>query len=428
MKRIFFYFCILLLSKAVLFAQADIPKDSSIYKTLGWWKVRNESENITYITHRYMCGDNVLISNFILNNGGFAPKVFRESDGFEYTIYLKECLLYITKYQYSFDTYDSLVISKYIGDNCYSYADIKEFAPFTLYIKDFASSELKENCAHTIIEKNRMIETNRYFDNSKHDKFGIKKMIYTRLSKDEVKMEPVNNAQGIFFDAYSENLEFIKTRKELSEFYNNIKEGSFYYPCKEKLETLSYLVKKLEGKWEYKNVKSGVSMEFTVINQYDTYALFLPKTTLPRDVKLYPEVYLLFSKRGIMPWEKEVIAKPKVKVPYITLKFLFGRWGMRLLYSPSCMYLRESEDNYYNLDYHSPFTYINNNNNIYYFNGAAWDEAANKDNDYPEKIKAKRISLKWEVNEDFAKIDEYIDLKDGKGWQHTVSMEKIINK
>ena len=128
-----------------------------------------------------------------------------------------------------------------------------------------------------------------------------------------------------------------------------------------------------------------------------------------------------------MPWEKEVIAKPKVKVPYITLKFLFGRWGMRLLYSPSCMYLRESEDNYYNLDYHSPFTYINNNN-IYYFNGAAWDEAANKDNDYPEKIKAKRISLKWEVNEDFTKIDEYIDLKDGKGWQHTVSMEKIINK
>ena len=153
MKRIFFYFYILLLSKAVLFAQADFPKDSSIYKTLGWWKVRNESENITYITHRYMCGDNVLISNFILNNGGFAPKVFRESDGFEYTIYLKECLLYITKYQYSFDTYDSLVISKYIGDNCYSYADIKEFAPFTLYIKDFASSELKENCAHTIIEK-----------------------------------------------------------------------------------------------------------------------------------------------------------------------------------------------------------------------------------------------------------------------------------
>ena len=52
MKRIFFYFYILLLSKAVLFAQADFPKDSSIYKTLGWWKVRNESENITYITHR----------------------------------------------------------------------------------------------------------------------------------------------------------------------------------------------------------------------------------------------------------------------------------------------------------------------------------------------------------------------------------------
>ena len=90
MKRIFFYFYILLLSKAVLFAQADFPKDSSIYKTLGWWKVHNESENITYITHRYMCGDNVLISNSILNNGEFAPKVFRESDGFEYTIYLKD--------------------------------------------------------------------------------------------------------------------------------------------------------------------------------------------------------------------------------------------------------------------------------------------------------------------------------------------------
>ena len=42
MKRIFFYFYILLLSKAVLFAQADFPKDSSIYKTLGWWKVHNE--------------------------------------------------------------------------------------------------------------------------------------------------------------------------------------------------------------------------------------------------------------------------------------------------------------------------------------------------------------------------------------------------
>lgn len=428
MKRIFFYFCILLLSKAVLFAQADFPKDSSIYKTLGWWKVRNESENITYITHRYMCGDNVLIGNSINNDMELYPHIYYESKGFEYTIYLKECLLYITKYQYSFDAYDSLVISKYIGDNCYSYVDIKEFSPFISYIKDFASSELKENCAHTIIEKNRMIETNRYFDNSKHDKFGIKKMIYTRLSKDEVKMEPVNNAQRIFFDAFSKNLEFIKTRKELSEFYNNIKEGSFYYPCKEKLETLSYLVKKLEGKWEYKNVKSGVSMEFTVINQYDTYALFLPKTTLPRDVKLYPEVYLSYLKKGIMSWKKEIIAKSKIKLPYISLKFLFNRWGMSLSYRPSCIYWGEDKNNYYNLDYFNSFVYTNKDNNIYYFNGGLWYEVLNKDNDDPEKIKAKRISLKWEVNEDFTKIDEYIDLKDGKGWQHTVSMEKIINK
>ena len=425
MKRIFFYFYILLLSKAVLFAQADFPKDSSIYKTLGWWKVRNESENITYITHRYMCGDNVLISNSILNNGEFAPKVFRESDGFEYTIYLKECLLYITKYQYSFDTYDSLVISKYIGDNCYSYADIKEFAPFTLYIKDFASSELKENCAHTIIEKNRMIETNRYFDNSKHDKFGIKKMIYTRLSKDEVKMEPVNNAQRIFFDAYSKNLEFIKTRKELSEFYNNIKEGSFYYPCKEKLETLSYLVKKLEGKWEYKNVKSGVSMEFTVINQYDTYALFLPKTTLPRDVKLYPENYLSFAREETNEWRKGIITKSKIKLPYITLNFSID--GMCLSYRPSCIYWGEDENNYYNIDYFDPFVYTKKDNNIYYFKGyyVYYDLGKSKNG---RTRKHKITSLKWEVNEDFTKIDEYIDLKDGKGWQHTVSMEKIINK
>lgn len=76
MKRIFFYFYILLLSKAVLFAQADFPKDSSIYKTLGWWKVRNESENITYITHRYMCGDNVLIGNSINNDMELYPHIY----------------------------------------------------------------------------------------------------------------------------------------------------------------------------------------------------------------------------------------------------------------------------------------------------------------------------------------------------------------
>ena len=35
------------------------------------------------------------------------------------------------------------------------------------------------------------------------------------------------------------------------------------------------------------------------------------------------------------------------------------------------------------------------------------------------------VYLKWEINEDFSVVDEYLDLCDGNGWQHTVKFEKI---
>ena len=51
---------VLIMSLVYAHAQSDFPKDSSMFKTLGWWEVREKDSIYTSIVHRYMAWQEVI--------------------------------------------------------------------------------------------------------------------------------------------------------------------------------------------------------------------------------------------------------------------------------------------------------------------------------------------------------------------------------
>lgn len=98
------------------------------------------------------------------------------------------------------------------------------------------------------------------------------------------------------------------------------------------------------------------------------------------------------------------------------------------MYIPTYMYIydnkeKESYEIYRRLFYS---TFIKKVSNKYYFKSyVRYNEEVL---DVAKMRLGKRfrdVYLKWEINEDFSVVDEYLDLCDGNGWQHTVKFEKI---
>lgn len=132
-------------------------------------------------------------------------------------------------------------------------------------------------------------------------------------------------------------------------------------------------------------------------------------------------------------WAWKMVTKSKVKVPNLLLKFNINGLGLadktgNIMYIPTYMYIydnkeKESHEIYRRLFYS---TFIKKVSNKYYFKPyVRYNEEVL---DVAKMRLGKRfrdVYLKWEINEDFSVVDEYLDLCDGNGWQHTVKFEKI---
>ena len=269
---------VLIISVVYAHAQADFPKDSSMFKTLGWWEISQKDSLYTSIGHRYMAGSNLLIENIYANDSQrfHLHNTYKCSNSY-YTIYIKEYSMYLRRGINSIHetSNDYVSISKCSGNSIYAYVDLHEFSSFNSYIKDFVSDKLDRNCIRISIEKDRMIkQLNVKEIDSWPDK--IITTIFTRLNEDEVKADTKHDLQRIFSDRFG--LSFIKSQDELLEYYAKLPKDSYYYSCKEKLETLSYLVKNFEGRWKYSNIQNGESAELKAVNLNGTAVLFVADT------------------------------------------------------------------------------------------------------------------------------------------------------
>lgn len=424
---------VLIISVVYAHAQADFPKDSSMFKTLGWWEISQKDSLYTSIGHRYMAGSNLLIENIYANDSQrfHLHNTYKCSNSY-YTIYIKEYSMYLRRGINSIHetSNDYVSISKCSGNSIYAYVDLHEFSSFNSYIKDFVSDKLDRNCIRISIEKDRMIkQLNVKEIDSWPDK--IITTIFTRLNEDEVKADTKHDLQRIFSDRFG--LSFIKSQDELLEYYAKLPKDSYYYSCKEKLETLSYLVKNFEGRWKYSNIQNGESAELKAVNLNGTAVLFVADTEISAETELLPTAYFTYNSADMTDWAWKMVTKSKVKVPNLLLKFNINGLGLadktgNIMYIPTYMYIydnkeKESYEIYRRLFYS---TFIKKVSNKYYFKSyVRYNEEVL---DVAKMRLGKRfrdVYLKWEINEDFSVVDEYLDLCDGNGWQHTVKFEKI---
>ena len=130
----------------------------------------------------------------------------------------------------------------------------------------------------------------------------------------------------------------------------------------------------------------------------------------------------------------QVVANAKVKVPNLLLKFNIDGLGLadktgNIMYIPTYMYIRDNkEKDIYNIFRDKFYSkYIKKEGNEYYFKSFIRynKEQIGEDGERYLASKRRDVYLKWEINEDFSVVDEYLDLCDGNGWQHTVKFEKI---
>lgn len=426
---------VLIISVVYAHAQADFPKDSSMFKTLGWWEIRQKDSLYTSIGHRYMAGSNLLIESIYANDSQrfHLHNTYKCSNSY-YTIYIKEYSMYLRRGINSIHetSNDYVSISKCSGNSIYSYVDICESISFSFYSysKDFVSDKLDRNCIRLSIGKDEMIEQ---FNAKGSDDYPDKIIttIFTRLNEDEVKADTKHDLQRIFSDRFG--LSFIKSQDELLEYYAKLPKDSYYYSCKEKLETLSYLVKNFEGRWKYSNIQNGESAELKAVNLNGTAVLFVADTEISAETELLPTAYFTYNSADMTDWAWKMVTKSKVKVPNLLLKFNIDGLGLadktgNIMYIPTYMYIydnkeKESYEIYRRLFYS---TFIKKVSNKYYFKSyVRYNEEVL---DVAKMRLGKRfrdVYLKWEINEDFSVVDEYLDLCDGNGWQHTVKFEKI---
>lgn len=328
---------------------------------------------------------------------------------------------------------DYVSISKCSGNSIYAYVDLHEFSSFNSYIKDFVSDKLDRNCIRISIEKDRMIwQFNAKGSDDYPDK--IITTIFTRLNEDEVKADTKHDLQRIFSDRFG--LSFIKSQDELLEYYAKLPKDSYYYSCKEKLETLSYLVKNFEGRWKYSNIQNGESAELKAVNLNGTAVLFVADIEISAETELLPTAYFTypFIYPVIEKWVGQIVANAKVKVPNLLLKFNINGLGLadktgNIMYIPTYIYIRDNKENgIYNIFRDKFYSkYIKKEGNKYYFKSFIHYNKEIIDEDGKKYLVSRRrdVYLKWEINEDFSVVDEYLDLCDGNGWQHTVKFEKI---
>ena len=99
------------------------------------------------------------------------------------------------------------------------------------------------------------------------------------------------------------------------------------------------------------------------------------------------------------------------------------------MYIPTYVYIRDNkEKDIYNIFRDKFYSkYIKKEGNKYYFKSFIHynKEIIGKDGKKYLVSRRRDVYLKWEINEDFSVVDEYLDLCDGNGWQHTVKFEKI---
>lgn len=220
------------------------------------------------------------------------------------------------------------------------------------------------------------------------------------------------------------------------EYYAKLPKDSYYYSCKEKLETLSYLVKNFEGRWKYSNIQNGESAELKAVNLNGTAVLFVADTEISAETELLPTAYFTypFIYPVIEKWVGQIVANAKVKVPNLLLKFNIDGLGSasengNIMYIPTYVYIRDNkEKDIYNIFRDKFYSkYIKKEGNKYYFKSFIHYNKEIIDEDGKKYLVSRRrdVYLKWEINEDFSVVDEYLDLCDGNGWQHTVKFEKI---
>lgn len=295
---------VLIISVVYAHAQADFPKDSSMFKTLGWWEISQKDSLYTSIGHRYMAGSNLLIENIYANDSQrfHLHNEYKCSNSY-YTIYIKEYSMYLRRGIDSIHAISNsyLSISKCLDNTIYAYVDMCESISFSFYnySKDFVSDKLDRNCIRISIEKDRMIkQLNVKEIDSWPDK--IITTIFTRLNEDEVKADTKHDLQRIFSDRFG--LSFIKSQDELLEYYAKLPKDSYYYSCKEKLETLSYLVKNFEGRWKYSNIQNGESAELKAVNLNGTAVLFVADTEISAETELLPTAYFTYNSADMTDW------------------------------------------------------------------------------------------------------------------------------
>lgn len=367
---------VLIISVVYAHAQADFPKDSSMFKTLGWWEIRQKDSLYTSIGHRYMAGSNLLIESIYANDSQrfHLHNEYKCSNSY-YTIYIKEYSMYLRRGINSIHetSNDYVSISKCSGNSIYSYVDICESISFSFYSysKDFVSDKLDRNCIRLSIGKDEMIEQ---FNAKGSDDYPDKIIttIFTRLNEDEVKADTKHDLQRIFSDRFG--LSFIKSQDELLEYYAKLPKDSYYYSCKEKLETLSYLVKNFEGRWKYSNIQNGESAELKAVNLNGTAVLFVADTEISAETELLPTAYFTYNSADMTDWAWKMVTKSKVKVPNLLLKFNINGLGLadktgNIMYIPTYMYIydnkeKESYEIYRRLFYS---TFIKKVSNKYYF-------------------------------------------------------------